>query len=63
VYCSNETCFGIGLGEEEEVIKNNLYGHRAGIPLLTHQPMDLLHKVLREMLLEPLHSYGLDTFI
>jgi hypothetical protein len=57
-----ETC-GIGLGEGEEVIKHNPYGHRAGMPLLTHQPMDILYKVLPEMLLEPLHSYGLDTFI
>jgi hypothetical protein len=45
------------LGEREEVIKNNPYGHRAGIPLLTHQPMDLIHKVLPELLLEPLHSH------
>jgi len=63
MYCSNETCFGIGLGEGEDVIKNNPYGHRAGIPLLTQQPMVLLHKIIPEMLLEPLHSYGLDIFI
>jgi hypothetical protein len=50
----------MGLGEEE-VIKHNPYGHRAGMPLLTHEPMDLLHKVLPEMLLEPLHRYGPDT--
>jgi hypothetical protein len=51
----------MGLGEEE-VIKHNPYGLRVGIPFLTHQPMDL-HKVLPEMLLEPLHSYDPDTFI
>lgn len=60
--CSNETWFGVVLGEGVDAIEDSPHGHWGRHPI--KGPVDLfLHKELPGKVLKPLHHCILDVFI